>query len=1142
MHLKEGTNPSNLNKLSVEFLKRPTESSSVGRPKCVVKQSAAIMAEFPLPLHHVKRAIIVAMSALCIYASVAYGQMADPASETPEIEQLKIGVLATEGSTRALEAWSPTIDFLNAQAELQEMPLRFLVSPQTQTSLLSAFEDGQLDLILADPATFVTAEVKHGARAILSMSRVWEDIALDRIGSLVFVRSDSTVRSFEQLDAKVLMAMSQNDFSGWRLAEQEFRKHRIDPDSHFENILFSGGNQREVIYAVQSGLVDAGIIGAGVMEDLASKGVLDLANFAPVSPISHPDFPFWVSTELYPEWVLSASSATDEPTLAFVINVLLTLRPDSVEATGLGNSVWQAPQNYQSVHELLISLRVPPYENYLLQAANRIYQHYRWPIWGGTSLIILSLVFLAYQVRRTARIAEERRNVLQSEIRSKQFYRNAIEDHTVFCMLSLDGMISHANAGFCNSTKHDKKSLINQPLADILTDRDRELLSTEIKSSMLAGSPWQGPLKILNGDGKYAWTQCTIIPVFSSGDQLSEVAIVASDVTKTRAGITQDSFNDSLELIDDQVVVLQPSTLKILYCNLAAETRLINDRTGGLWKNQPVSRFITEDDYEALKVRCEALVEGPQKRVTWEVTDKSETPYEVSLEYIQPEGSDPSFVAIYRDITQRKIAEKAKNDFIATVSHELRTPLTSIKGALGLALSGTIGEVPEQMGKMITSASTNCDRLVELVNDILDVQKMEAGKMDFNLQPLDVSELLAAALKSNQFYANKFGVTIRFEQQDSDIPYRTLGDYNRLMQVLDNLLSNASKFSENGSEIIIGLAIVGQKIRISIRDFGSGIPKAAQPSVFDKFHQADSTDTRSKGGTGLGLAITRKIIIEHSGSVTFVSEEGVGSEFFVKLPLLIGDELAEDEDTEDTQDEIVVFSKFSNPPQTSSQDYVRHLISVIERGGMKVVHEDGDLLTTQLASGMGTSGHSTILQAMNDETRSIIRELLDLDIIENRKVAVVKVSSETLGGAGLEDLISANTEAVRQWFTQLEPSQLDDQSDQQHQFKVLGVTNNIETKLSSDTVSWAGVDDAEMAVSLAAASPFDCFAHLNRSDSAFNIILLPTQDGGFPAEMPAFVITTQQKVETTERGVVSKFAYPSGAGRGKARRMRRAQG
>ena len=238
---------------------------------------------------------------------------------------------------------------------------------------------------------------------------------------------------------------------------------------------------------------------------------------------------------------------------------------------------------------------------------------------------------------------------------------------------------------------------------------------------------------------------------------------------------------------------------------------------------------------------------------------------------------------LVREINERKQAEKVKNEFTSTVSHELRTPLTSIKGSLGLIKSGAIGPLPDKQLSMINIAYANCDRLVLLINDILDMEKIEAGKMDFHMEPMEVVSLVEDAIEANQGYGEEHGVT--FVKAVMDEKILANGDRNRLMQVLSNLMSNAAKFSPSEEQVELSVTHNGNTIRIAVKDNGLGIPDEFRESIFEKFSQVDSSDTRKEGESGMGLSITRAIVEQHGGVIDFDSEVGVGSTFFFTLPI-----------------------------------------------------------------------------------------------------------------------------------------------------------------------------------------------------------------------------------------------------------------
>jgi len=238
---------------------------------------------------------------------------------------------------------------------------------------------------------------------------------------------------------------------------------------------------------------------------------------------------------------------------------------------------------------------------------------------------------------------------------------------------------------------------------------------------------------------------------------------------------------------------------------------------------------------------------------------------------------------IARDITEHKRLERMKSEFISTVSHELRTPLTSIRGALDLVLGKSAGQLPDKAQKMLAMAARNSERLTLLINDILDLEKIESGRIEFEFALIDLIPLAHRALEDNEGYAHKHRVQLVLTT--SGLKQAVVkGDEHRLLQVFANLISNAIKFSPPEDRVEISLEPHQDGYRITVADHGSGIPEEFRQRIFQRFAQADSSDTREKGGTGLGLSISKAIIERHDGTIGYNSELGLGTEFYFALP------------------------------------------------------------------------------------------------------------------------------------------------------------------------------------------------------------------------------------------------------------------
>ena len=261
--------------------------------------------------------------------------------------------------------------------------------------------------------------------------------------------------------------------------------------------------------------------------------------------------------------------------------------------------------------------------------------------------------------------------------------------------------------------------------------------------------------------------------------------------------------------------------------------------------------------------------------------DGTSFPVEYALSPVREGGSINGWVVTFRDVSRRRAAERATNELLAVASHELRSPLTAIRGALGLLAGAQLNTDSAQGRRMLEIALANTDRLLRLVNDTLDLERLESGRAGLNLDMCDADQLMVEAADAVRPLAEAAGVVLEVAPLEA----RLAGDADRLVQVLINLLANAIKFSPiDGGTVRLDAEQRPGELVFHVRDQGRGIPADKLETIFDRFAQVEAGDSRTKGGTGLGLAISRSIVNQHHGQIWAESAPGSGTTIFVALP------------------------------------------------------------------------------------------------------------------------------------------------------------------------------------------------------------------------------------------------------------------
>ena len=254
-------------------------------------------------------------------------------------------------------------------------------------------------------------------------------------------------------------------------------------------------------------------------------------------------------------------------------------------------------------------------------------------------------------------------------------------------------------------------------------------------------------------------------------------------------------------------------------------------------------------------------------------------PLEIAL-FSFDEAAQTYYAAHMMDVSKRYEVDRMKHDFVSTVSHELRTPLTSIRGALGLIASGALGALESEAREMIGVAERNSVRLINLINDILDIERLESGRMEMSPTRTTMKSIIDRSLENVATLADQEGIELEVRCASGTL----FADEDRIVQVLINYLSNAIKFSPRGGKVTVTCEQREGWVECFVEDRGTGISEGAQKKLFQRFERVDASDSRRRGGTGLGLAISKAIVLHHGGTVGLRSEEGKGSTFWFRLP------------------------------------------------------------------------------------------------------------------------------------------------------------------------------------------------------------------------------------------------------------------
>jgi PAS domain S-box-containing protein len=482
----------------------------------------------------------------------------------------------------------------------------------------------------------------------------------------------------------------------------------------------------------------------------------------------------------------------------------------------------------------------------------------------------------------------------ESEMHHQQLV-DGVQDYAIY-WLDLEGNVESWNSGAERIKGYVSKEIIGQHFSRFYTEEDQKkglpqkALDTALTSGKFEGEGWR-----VRKDGSKFWANVTMSTIHSQQGTITGFAKVTNDITERKQfeqalKTSEETFRAAMDYAPIGMALgdLDGRWLKVnkALCDLL-----------GYEQDELLARDFQStthpDDLETELEHVRKLLAGDIKTYQLEKTYYHKSGRNIwvllSASLVRKADGKPNYlVKQVQDITERKEMERMKSEFISIVSHELRTPLTSIRGSLGLMVGTMTKDLPEKANQLINIAHKNSDRLILLINDMLDIDKIASGQMRFDIKEEALSPLIRQAVETNQPYADKFGVSITMLPVDIELHVHV--DSARLSQVLANLLSNAAKFSNQADKIEISAMLSGKNVRISVKDHGPGIAEEFRTRIFIKFSQADSSATRVKGGTGLGLHISRQIIENMGGQIGFDTEIGKGSTFWIEFPIAVNHE------------------------------------------------------------------------------------------------------------------------------------------------------------------------------------------------------------------------------------------------------------
>ncbi len=518
------------------------------------------------------------------------------------------------------------------------------------------------------------------------------------------------------------------------------------------------------------------------------------------------------------------------------------------------------------------------------------------PVLAGSGLLALVLVGGAALILRH-NAAERKR----AEENVRKLTRAVEQSPTSIVITDITGTIEYVNPKFTQLTGYTSEQVIGKNPRILKSGETPPEEYKRLWQTIKSGGTWRGEFHNKKKNGELYWESASISPVFDAVGAITHFVAVKEDITQRKQAEAEmeRQYREADHARSEMRAVLDAVGEAILLVAPDGRFLSVNQKVSalfGIGSEEILGRCFDElgmqidlifQDPAGFKSQVLETVADTEKQFTQTVLQRWPERRELELFSTPVRGTAGDYwgrLFVFRDVTHERQVDRMKTDFISLVSHELRTPLTSIKGFTDLILEGDAGEVREEQREYLSIVKQNADRLVSLINELLDISRIESGRVQLQLAPVRMQEVvdLVVASLSPQIQQKSQALHVRVAPELLPV----LGDRDRLTQVLTNLLSNAHKYTPAGGSIRVEAKSQDNQVVVSVTDNGIGISPEDQKNLFTKFYRVDSSLTRQIGGTGLGLAIVKSIVELHGGAVSVESQPGQGSTFSFTMPVV----------------------------------------------------------------------------------------------------------------------------------------------------------------------------------------------------------------------------------------------------------------